>query len=205
MSYVTSSIKYPMNQWNKSSIRPGPVGSVGDVLTSVRIKQSLPDMAIAYDKKFNPQNSTKRGSNVQDGQYFSYSNDGSGAQVKKQKLSRNSSFKTTTGWYHQDIIAPDRYVEPKQLPLGNSGYNTQVAQILSKQGTAFQELPGGYAPPPNTLLRGNNYPRVVNGLVDSSSTSNLPNSIIMPSSEQMSKIAKPVSYTNPLFVKVKTE
>jgi hypothetical protein len=26
----TSRIKYPMNPWDKASIRPGPVGSVGD-------------------------------------------------------------------------------------------------------------------------------------------------------------------------------
>jgi hypothetical protein len=161
MAYVIRDVEMPLNKWDKKSIRPGPVGSVGDVLTSVRIKQSTPDMPFAYNKTFNPKNDVLRGSNVQDGQWHSFSDNGYNARVVEKRLGRNRTFKTTTGWYHQDIIPTDKYVEPKVMPMGRTGWNTQVAEILSKQGTMFQETPGGYAPPSGVLPRGNQYPRQV--------------------------------------------
>ena len=32
--------KYKLNRWDKDSIRPGPVGSVGDVNVQVKLKKS---------------------------------------------------------------------------------------------------------------------------------------------------------------------
>lgn len=155
---LVANIKLPLNEWDKRSIRPGPVGSVGDVLTSVRIKQSMPDMPFAYDKKFGPSTDILRGSNVQDGQWFSFSDHGYNAQVKKRKLNKAGSFKADVGWMHQDIVPVDRRTEPMLLDQPAQGFKTQVASILARQGDMFQTLPGGYGPQPGAILRGNQYP-----------------------------------------------
>jgi len=151
---IVDSFKPPMNKWNKKSIRPGPVGSVGDVLTSVRIKQSDPDMPFAYDIKFNPANDMLRGSNVQDGRWYSFSDHGFGAQVKRKKL---NNFKQSVGWREQNIIPEDRTTEPKLLDQPRQGWKTQVSEILQRQGDMFTTLPGGYKPQGETP-RGNQYP-----------------------------------------------
>lgn len=159
----TSRIKYPMNPWDKASIRPGPVGSVGDVLTSVRIKQSMPDMPFAYDKTFNPESDTLRGANVQDGRWESYFDGGYGAVVKKQRWSNNfTGFKTATGWIAQNIIPEQRTTDPKVGSQGRQGFETQTAAILNRQGDMFGELPGGYKAPAGVLPRGGMMPRTVN-------------------------------------------
>ena len=159
----TSRIKYPMNPWDKSSIRPGPVGSVGDVLTSVRIKQSTPDMPFAYDKTFGPSSDVLRGSNVQDGRCESYFDGGYGAVTKKQRWSNNyTGFKTATGWIAQNIIPEQRTTDPKVGSQGRQGFETQAAAILNRQGDMFGELPGGYKAPAGVLPRGGLLPRTVN-------------------------------------------
>ncbi len=159
----TSRIKYPMNKWDKASIRPGPVGSVGDVLTSVRIKQSMPDMPFAYDKTFGPGSDVLRGSNVQDGRWESFVDGGYGPVLKKQKWSNNATgFKTATGWIAQNIIPEQRATEPKVAPQGRVGFETQAAAILHKSGDMFGELPGGYKAAPGVLPRGGMLPRIVN-------------------------------------------
>lgn len=161
MSSLVEKIPLPLNQWDKNSIRPGPVGSVGDCLTSVRIKQSSPDMDFAYSKTFSPKNDVLRGSNVQDGQWFSFSDGGYNAQVKRRKMNNGVAFKSSVGWIHQDIVAPEKYVEPKVAPQGRVGWQTQEAAILHRSGDMFQELPGGYSAPAGVLPRGNMYPRPV--------------------------------------------
>lgn len=159
----TSRIKYPMNSWDKASIRPGPVGSVGDVLTSVRIKQSMPEMPFAYDKTFGPSSDMLRGSNVQDGRWESYVDGGYGAVTKKQRWSNNyTGFKTATGWIAQNIIPEQRATDPKVGSQPRQGFETQAAAILNRQGDMFGELPGGYKAPAGVLPRGGMLPRTVN-------------------------------------------
>lgn len=152
-----------MNPWDKASIRPGPVGSVGDVLTSVRIKQSMPEMPFAYDKTFGPSSDMLRGSNVQDGRWESYFDGGYGAVTKKQRWSNNyTGFKTATGWIAQNIIPEQRTTDPKVGSQPRQGFETQAAAILNRQGDMFGDLPGGYRAPAGVLPRGGLLPRTVN-------------------------------------------
>jgi len=186
----TSRIKYPMNQWDKSSIRPGPVGSVGDVITSVRIKQSMPDMPFAYDKTFNPATDVLRGSNVQDGRWESYVDGGYNAVVKKQRWSNNyTGFKTATGWIAQNIIPEQRTTDPKVSSQGRQGFETQAAAILNRQGDMFRELPGGYTAPAGVLPRGGMLPRTVNA-------ANMPDEV--PGKDKWMNWALPVNAKKPI-------
>lgn len=158
----TVKVNLPLNSWDKASIRPGPVGSVGDALTSVRIKQSMPDMPFAYSKTFGPENDVLRGSNVQDGRWASFVDGGYGAQTKRRKIDNRTSFKTPLGWVHEDAVPPAREVQPKLASQGRVGFNTQAAEILTKSGDMFGDLPGGYKAPAGVLPRGGMMPRTVN-------------------------------------------
>lgn len=160
MTSIVGKPSFPLNKWDKASIRPGPVGSVGDALTSVRIKQSMPDMPFAYDQTFNPSSDVLRGSNVQDGRWQSFTDKGYGAQVKRRKL-ENEPIKQAIGWRQQDIIRTDRTTDPILQDQPSHGFKSQIASILYRQGDMFQDLPKGYQPEQGVLLRGNMYPRNV--------------------------------------------
>jgi hypothetical protein len=155
---LISKIDRPLNDWNKKYISPGPVGSVGDALTSVRIAQSSPDMPFTYQKEFNPSNNIYRGSNIQDGQWASFSDGGFSAKVKRRKLGVDAN----VGWIQQDISRPDTYREPMLLDQPLSGFKSQVASILKRQGDMFTQLPLGYNPQPGDIPRGNQVPTVQN-------------------------------------------
>jgi len=184
-----------MNPWDKASIRPGPVGSVGDVLTSIRIKQSMPDMPFAYDKTFGPNSDELRGSNVQDGRWESFYDGGYGAVTKRQRWSNNyTGFKTATGWITQNIVPEQRLTDPKLSSQPRQGFETQAASILSKSGDMFGELPGGYKALPGSLPRGGLIPKVVNKnimgektIVDYSKPVNMPETGIL-----LSNVAGPL-------------
>ena len=53
--------------WHQSQSRPGPVGSVGDVIVKTRFRQSTPAMPWAYDPYWSGDRANKLGSNVTDG------------------------------------------------------------------------------------------------------------------------------------------
>lgn len=147
----------PLNRWDKARIAPGPVGSIGDALTSVRIKQSTPDMPIAYDKLFSAKNDSNRGSNVQDGSWASFADGGYGAEVYARKRQK----KTNVGTFMQQMSSNDRSFESIVVPQPQVGTRTQAETILLRQGDKFQITPGGYGPEPGQLLRGGQVPRVV--------------------------------------------
>jgi hypothetical protein len=159
---LISKIDRPLNDWNKKYISPGPVGSVGDALTSVRIKQSSPDMPFAYQQEFDPSNDIYRGSNVQDGQWASFSDGGFNAKVKRRKLGVNAN----VGWIQQDISRPDIYREPMLLDQPSAGFKSQVASILKRQGDMFTQLPLGYSPQPGDIPRGNQVPIIQSGAIE---------------------------------------
>ena len=147
----------PLNRWDKARIAPGPVGSIGDALTSVRIKQSTPDMPIAYDKLFSAKNDSNRGSNVQDGSWASFADGGYGAEVYARKRQK----KTNVGTFMQQMSGNDRSFDAVVAPQPQVGTRTQAEAILFRQGDKFQIAPGGYGPEPGQLLRGGQVPRVV--------------------------------------------
>jgi hypothetical protein len=146
-----------LNRWDKGRIAPGPVGSVGDALTAVRIKQTDPDMPVKFDKTFSGSNAPKRGSNVQDGSYASYSDGGFNAEVVTRKRQKKSN----VGTFMQQLSGNDRTFDAVMIPQPRAGFITQAEAILHRQGDKFQILPGGYGPEPGQLLRGGQIPRVV--------------------------------------------
>lgn len=152
--------KRSINRWDKDSFRPGPVGPVGEVITSVRLKQSAPDMAERYDKTFSGKKQPWSGSNISDGMWKGFTSGGRGAVVVNRNYDREP-MKTSVGWVMQNIKAPDMTTEPKMTPLGRYGWDTTVGSIIKAKvtGDLFLPAPGAYGP--TSLARGTQKPGVI--------------------------------------------
>src|SRR5689334_12063841 len=102
---------HPHSRWDHASIRPGPVGSVGDVLLTPRLKSSLPGN-FNWDAEYYGPNEPLYGSSISDGLYESYNSGGGPARTLDTVWYPRRQFKTSHGWYIQDLRAPDKRVEP---------------------------------------------------------------------------------------------
>lgn len=100
---MTTTLRHqkPLNRWANDRIQPGSVGSVGDVLGQVRVKQSSPDMPFAWDPIFSGADEPFRGSNVQNGTIGSWTSDGMAAKTLDGLWDGRRDFKTSYGWVHQ--------------------------------------------------------------------------------------------------------
>ena len=159
---VVTAKKVPINRWDKDSIRPGPVGSVGDVNLQVQLKKSSNDLPNRYDYIFSGKNEVWSGSNVSDGQWYGFTSGGRGAKVISSQIPNfTDGNKTAVGWRFQNIKPTDRTRETKMTPLGQYGWETTVASVLKAKvgGEGFLPLPGGYEK--TKLPRGSQNPRVV--------------------------------------------
>jgi hypothetical protein len=140
---------------NTSIISPGAVGPVGDVLLGVRLAQSAPDMPTRWDKDFSGANEIFLGSNVSDGQHRSYDSGGGPARVYDSNWGSGRSFKTNVGWRVEDIVIPDKNVQPFMGGLGNYTWRNKVATVYEalRTGENFLPLPGPFRPADGVVPR----------------------------------------------------
>lgn len=145
---------------NTLIMSPGIVGSVGDALVSVRLKQSAPDMKLRYDKAFSGKNEMKNGSNVQDGDMRSFTSKGESARVYDSNW-QNKKFKTAHGWVYQDLRAPDKTLTEVMGSTGRYDWYNRVANTYQAKitGDMFLPLPNGFQPA--GVPRGGQVPRIV--------------------------------------------
>lgn len=136
-----------LNNWDKTSIRPGPVGSVGDVNNQVRLKHSAPDLPLRYAKQFSGKNEERTGSNVSDGMWYGYTSKGMAARTIEEPLGYRPGFKTAVGWVIEDVRQLDTTREPKLGSLGDFKWQSQIASVKRAKvtGDLFLPLPGGYS------------------------------------------------------------
>lgn len=130
------------------TISPGNVGSVGDVLSGIRIKQSDPDMVPKYID-----GGSIWGSNVGDGDKKAWSHLGvGGARVdqKSKKVRWNNNFQ----W--QDLRAPDVLHEPYLAAIPQYSWDNKVAQVYNakRTGNLFLPIPGPYVLSEGEVPRG---------------------------------------------------
>jgi len=154
--------KYKLNRWDKDSIRPGPVGSVGDVNVQVQLRKSSIDLPERYDPTFSGKNAPWSGSNVADGMWYGWTSGGRSATVVSKALPNvQTGGKTNVGWVMQNITASDRSRDTKVTPLGRYGWDTTVGSVLKAKttGEMFLPLPEGYQK--SGLPRGSQFPRVI--------------------------------------------
>lgn len=168
-----------INNW---TIRPGPVGSVGDTHMQVRLRQTGPDSHTRYDKDFSGKEEKFYGSNVQDGQFGS----GGSARVIDRKFGSRPGHKTSVGWRFQDLIPTDRSSMTTLKHMGPFTWDNQRASVLRAKvsGEKFMPSPLGYDKTllreTQSLARGNQVPRVVLTESGSQPIASVPGSIVNP-------------------------
>lgn len=153
---------------NVQFLSPGNVGPVGDVLVTTRLRQSAPDMAMRYQDSETEQ--MMMGSNVQDGDSFSYMSGGRNAETIPPP---NDTFLRQIGWRKMDLYAEDRMKVPKQGSLGNYNWKNKLASTIEglelsphSTGALFNPLPGEYRP--TSITRGSQLPRLIASVGDES-------------------------------------
>jgi len=150
-----------INRWDKDSIRPGPVGSVGDVNLQVKLKKSANYLPDRFQSQFSGRNEVYSGSNVSDGQYKGFTSGGRGGITLKLPLPPRDGFKTAVGWVFENIVPTDNSRQPKMGSLGQYSWEQEQARIYKAKttGDQFLPLPMGYGKP--NLPRGSQNPVIV--------------------------------------------
>lgn len=152
----------PLNRWDHSSIRPGPVGSIGDVNLQPRLKQSAPDFPFKFDPEFSHNRESIHGSNVTDGQHTNYNSHGGPSTLIDTNWGGRRDFSTQRGWVFQDLRPEDRSIEPLLGELPQYSWRNRVATNYNavRTGDKFLPLPHGYSLGPDDIARGGAYPVV---------------------------------------------
>lgn len=150
----------PLNRWDHSSIRPGVVGSVGDVHVTPRYKHSMPNLPIRWDPYFYGKNSVFLGSNVGNGTVVGYDSGGGPARTIDSNWGGRRNFKVRNGWIYQDMRAPDKLTEPLMGSTPDYSWHNKIATNYESKrtGDKFLPLPGPYIPSTGELTRGGAYP-----------------------------------------------
>lgn len=152
----------PLNRWDDSSIRPGAVGSIGDVNCQPRLKHSAPELPLRFEPEFAHGNEVKLGSNVSDGQHLGYDSKGGPARLIDSNWGGRRHFKTRHGYIMQDLRQPDTRYEPYVGATPQYSWRNKLATTYDarRTGEMFLPLPGGYAPNPGETPRGGLMPRI---------------------------------------------
>ena len=151
----------PLNRWDHSCIRPGPVGSVGSVNLVPRLKSSLPG-DFRWDMSFQGKNEPQHGSNVTDGMHVGFNSGGGPAHTIDSNWGGRRRFETSHGWRYQDMRVPDRRIEPVLGTTPRYSWYNKIASVnhAKTTGKLFAIPPGGILGGPNGVTRGGQYPRV---------------------------------------------
>lgn len=159
MEYVLRKV----NRWEYNSIRPGPVGSVGDANMAVRLKQSAPELAPRYDPIYSGKKLVPAGANISDGFWHGYISGGRVARTLCSKLEQRQGFKTAVGWVIEDLRPADTTRQPIMGSTGQWGWKNKVATVYKAKvrGQMFLPVPQGYSGVQTELPRGSQIPQIV--------------------------------------------
>jgi hypothetical protein len=151
--------KRPMNRWDHDSIRPGVVGSVGDVLLADRLKSSLPG-DYRFEARTAGRNESRLGSNVQNGECLSYVGSGP-PRTFDSNWQSGRTFRHSRGWKFQDIKATDRAEQPIMGALPHFMWNQITANVENSKYTGrLFSSPSGVNGPAGGVPRGGAYPQI---------------------------------------------
>lgn len=157
---ISLQARRPLNRWDHDSVRPGPVGSVGDVHLTPRLKTSMHGEPIRWGPNAHEQE-CRLGANISDGEVPAYGDGGRVAALHDSNWGWRDSFRTERGWRHEDVRAPDRTTIEMMGGLPQYSWHNTLATTHHARvsGDAFLPLPGGYGPGPDDLTRGGLAPR----------------------------------------------
>ena len=160
MSIPFDSKRIPVNRWNNDYIQPGNSGSVGDVNVTPRLRNSDPMMPVRFDDKFI--NSERLGANVQNGDSSNVWGS-QWPQIIDGPWNVRTGFRTSLGWIHQDLRAPDKLHEPTLGEMPQYSWDNMIATNYNAMRTGNMFLPtrGGYNLDISQTPRGGQIPRIV--------------------------------------------
>ena len=150
----------PLNRSDFESIRPGVVGSVGDVLMTTRLKQSSPSMNMRWAPLGAKGRESRLGANITDGMIRGYNNGGGLARVREDAWESGREFRTQRGWIYQDMRKPDTSIEPYLGSGPQYSWNNRRATVYKSlhTGDKFLPVPGEYALSPGEVPRNGSTP-----------------------------------------------
>ena len=192
----------PLNRWDYSSIRPGVVGSVGDVNLTTRYKSSLPG-DFRWDPESYGNKESLYGSSVNNGSQRSFNSGGGPAHTVDSNWGGRRNFKTRLGYIYQDMRAPDKLIEPVMGSTPQYSWRNKIATNYRARttGDLFPIPRGGVLEQPNGVTRGGMYPRVTDVVTGAEDAGFAPNNITQtgpPLSEGRFVNHKPTSsFTTP--------
>lgn len=149
----------PRNRWDHARIHPGPVGSVGDALLVPRLKSSLVGN-FNWDAEYYGARESLLGSSIQDGSRVSFNSGGGPARVKDSNWGGRRSFATNHGWHYQDMVAPDKLVQPENGGTPQYMWRNKIASVQNSRRTGDLFLPLPTVLPSDSPPRGGQTPRV---------------------------------------------
>lgn len=164
-------------------IQPGPQGMIGEANLQTTYKTTSPDDPPRYYPVTAGQNEMLYGSNVQDGAYRSWLDDGGVANVINDAWVNPTPGKTEYGWEKTDIIMPDRVIEPFVESQLSYGWQSKMHKLGLDGGAAFKEMPKGFSLEAGQLPRGGLFPRVVSG--HTPNDSRIAQELLDPKGEQL--------------------
>lgn len=153
----------PLNRWDYQSIRPGPQGSVGDVLGMIRYKHSFPNQGLRFDPAYKGNKQNRLGSNVSDGNARSFTTGGLGdPQNRFAPWNGRRTKKYNAGWIIEDVRAPDTLHTPTTGSVPQLDWQNKIATVYNarRTGNQFLPLPGPYVLSPGEIPRGGREPEV---------------------------------------------
>ena len=153
----------PKNQrWEYSSIRPGPVGTVGDALVQVRYAQSTASMPLRWSKDFSKSRLPRIGANVTDGYHKNFDTGGGPAKVIDSNWGGRRDFSTSHGFIYQDLRPTDRAGSVMVNAIPQYQWKSSIARVYNVKhgGDKFLPLPGEYGLKDGDIPRGGAFPYV---------------------------------------------
>lgn len=152
------------DRWLNDYISPGNVGTIGDVLMDVRLKQSTPDMHMRYLNLTHGKNESRFGSNVQNGTITNFFNFGPANSIDHNwNISRSKKHKI--GFKFENLQPPDKTpsMQSVQGALPQFSWHTTTSNVYRAlhSGAMFLPAPGPYQPNPGEMPRGGIVPSIV--------------------------------------------
>ena len=146
-------------RWPDHIMRPGSVGSVGDVNPTAKLKTSCIDLPRRQDATFAGDFALPLGSVVQNGSEPDFLTNGLGARTidSNWDIARNV-LPLQQGWRIQSLQNPDMLVEPIMGSLGDFTWRNKISRTFGKT-TGFETPPGEYST--SGIPRGGQIPRIV--------------------------------------------
>tara|TARA_R110002126_G_scaffold78877_4_gene196186 strand:+ start:642 stop:1256 length:615 start_codon:yes stop_codon:yes gene_type:complete len=157
MNEIVGRVPLDGSNWRAS---PGPVGSVGDTNSIVRLAQSNPEMPMRLAEW--TVNNQSLGANISDGYKRGNTSGGRAAETLDSAWINKGVTKRAQGYAFRNVEKPAMSREPTTISLGSYSADNRAANVweANRTGAAFSPVGAPFALREGDVPRGGLYPRV---------------------------------------------